>query len=297
MPLVLALPSTAQLERANKLLGEEIGGRQRAEAALREANAELERRVAERTANLQEEVLRRRATEATLRASEERWRSMFEASAVGITVMDRQGRLAAANKAFQRMVGCTDEEMQSLGPPDITYEDDRKAPQEMIEQVQSGKHEDYSSEKRYRRKDGKVIWVRVSTARALDPESSLPGIPAIIEDITERKRTENDLNNAREALSRTTRLTMIGELAASIAHEINQPLGAIIMNGNACKRFLAVSPPDVEEIKDGLDAIVSDGNRASDVLSRIRVMLKNAAPERGKVDVNQTITEVLALTR
>jgi PAS domain S-box-containing protein len=163
MPLALALPSTAQLERANKLLGEEIGGRQRAEAALREANAELERRVAERTANLQAEVLRRRATEATLRASEERWRSMFEASAVGITVMDRQGRFAAANKAFQRMVGYTDEEMRSLGPLDITYEDDRKATQEMIEQVQSGKHEDYSGEKRYRRKDGKVIWVRVST--------------------------------------------------------------------------------------------------------------------------------------
>jgi C4-dicarboxylate-specific signal transduction histidine kinase len=187
--------------------------------------------------------------------------------------------------------------MQSLGPLDITYEDDRKATQEMIEQVQSGEHENYSREKRYRRKDGKVIWVRVSTARALDPESPLPGIPAIIEDITERKRAEHDLNNAREALSRTTRLTMMGELAASIAHEINQPLGAIIMNGNACKRFLAVSPPDVEEIRDGLDAIVSDGNRASDVLSRIRVMLKNAAPERGKVDVNQTITEVLALTR
>jgi C4-dicarboxylate-specific signal transduction histidine kinase len=128
--------------------------------------------------------------------------------------------------------------MQSLGPLDITYEDDRKATQEMIEQVQSGEHENYSSEKRYRRKDGKVIWVRVSTARAIDPEIPLPGIPAIIEDISERKRAENDLNNAREALSRTTRLTMMGELAASIAHEINQPLGAIIMNGNAASGSL-----------------------------------------------------------
>jgi PAS domain S-box-containing protein len=297
MPLALALPSTAQLERANQLLGGEINQRQRAEAALRDANAELERRVAARTADLQDEVFRRRSTEATLRASEERWRSMFEASAVGIAVLDRQHRFAAANAAFQKMIGYTGEELQSLSPPDITHEEDREATQSMIEDVQSGKGQDTPSEKRYRRKDGKVIWVRVSAARALDSNGALQSIPAIIEDITERKRAELDLHDAREALSRATRLTMMGELSASIAHEINQPLGAIIMNGNACQRFLAISPPDLDEVKDGLEAIVSDGNRASEVLSRIRGMLKNAAPERAQIDVNRAITEVLALTR
>src|ERR1700704_1932003 len=297
MPLALALPSTGQLEGANRLLGAEIGQRQRAEAALRDANAELERRVAARTADLEEEVVRRRNTEATLRASEERWRSMFEASAVGIAVLDQQHHFAATNEALQKMVGYTGEELQSLGPTDITHEEDREATQKLIDDVQSGKRQGDPSEKRYRRKDGKVIWVRVSAARALDSSSSLQGIPAIIEDITERKRAEGDLHDAREALSRATRLTMMGELAASIAHEINQPLGAIIMNGNACRRFLAVTPPDLDEVRDGLDAVVSDGNRASEVLSRIRAMLKNAAPERGEVDVNKTITEVLALAR
>jgi PAS domain S-box-containing protein len=296
MPLALALPSTAQLERINQRLGGEIDQRQRAEAALREANSELERRVAARTAELQDEVLRRRSTEATLRASEERWRSMFEASAVGIAVIDQQNHFAAANEAFQKMVGYTGEELKSLGPLDITYEDDRKTAQEMIEDVQNGKRQDYHTEKRYRRKDGKVIWARVSTARALDPSSPLPGVPAIIEDITERKGAEAALHDAREALSRATRLTMMGELAASIAHEINQPLGAIIMNGSACKRFLAISPPDLDEVKDAVGEIVRDGNRASDVLNRIRAMLKNTAPERAQVDVNQAVAEVLALT-
>src|SRR5712672_421338 len=297
MPLALALPSTGQLERANGLLGAEIGQRQRAEAALRDANAELERRVAARTADLEEEVVRRRNTEATLRASEERWRSMFEASAVGIAVIDQQHHFAATNEALQKMVGYTGEELQSLAPTDITHEEDREATQKLIDDVRSGKRQGDPSEKRYRRKDGKVIWVRVSAARALDSSSSLKGMPAIIEDITERKRAEGDLNDAREALSRATRLTMMGELAASIAHEINQPLGAIIMNGNACQRFLAISPPDLDEVKDGLAEIVSDGNRASEVLSRIRGMLMNLPPERGEVDVNKTITEVLALTR
>jgi len=296
MPLALALPSTAQLERINQRLGGEIDQRQRAEAALREANSELERRVAARTAELQDEVLRRRSTEATLRASEERWRSMFEASAVGIAVIDQQNHFAAANEAFQKMVGYTGEELKSLGPLDITHEDDRKTAQEMIEDVQNGARQDYHTEKRYCRKDGKVIWVRVSTARALDPSSPLPGVPAIIEDITERKGAEAALHDAREALSRATRLTMMGELAASIAHEINQPLGAIIMNGSACKRFLAISPPDLDEVKDAVGEIVRDGNRASDVLSRIRAMLKNTASERTQVDVNQAVAEVLALT-
>jgi len=297
MPLALALPSTAQLERVNQRLGGEIDQRQRAEAALREANSELERRVAARTAELQDEVLRRRSTETTLRASEERWRSMFEASAVGIAVIDQQQHFAAANEAFQKMVGYTGEELQSLAPTDITHEEDREATQKLIDDVRSGKRQGDPSEKRYRRKDGKVIWVRVSAARALDSSSSLKGMPAIIEDITERKRAEGDLNDAREALSRATRLTMMGELAASIAHEINQPLGAIIMNGNACQRFLAISPPDLDEVKDGLAEIVSDGNRASEVLSRIRGMLKNVAPERVQMDVNRAITEVLSLAR
>src|ERR1700682_6529318 len=78
---------------------------------------------------------------------------------------------------------------------------------------------------------------------------------------------------------------------------ITRPLGAIIMNGNACQRFLAISPPDLDEVKDGLAAIVSDGNRASEVLSRIRGMLKNVAPERVQMDVNRAITEVLSLAR
>jgi PAS domain S-box-containing protein len=297
MPLALALPSTGQLERANKLLGQEITQRQRAEAALREMNTELERRVAARTADLQEEVVRRRNTEATLRASEERWRSMFEASAVGITIMDQQNHFAAVNEAFQKMVGYTEQELQSLGPVDITHEDDRQATREMIQDVQSGKRQDYQAEKRYRRKDGKLIWVRVSAARALDPNSPLPGIPTLVEDITERKRAEVAWHDARDALSRATRLTVMGELSASIAHEVNQPLAAIITNGQACERFLGFSPPDLDEVKDAVGEIVRDGRRASEVLKRIRAMSKNTAPERGQVDVNHAIAEVLALTR
>jgi PAS domain S-box-containing protein len=108
---------------------------------------------------------------------------MFEASAVGIAVLDEQHHFAATNEALQKMVGYSGEELQSLGPLDITHQADREATQKLIEDMQNGKRQDLPTETRYRRKDSKVIWVRVSAAWALDSSSSLQGIPTIIEDI------------------------------------------------------------------------------------------------------------------
>ena len=297
MPKALAMPSMAQLEDANRRLQHEIGERERAEATLRDVNAELEQRVAVRTAELEGEVAQRRRTEETLRTSEERWRSMFEASAVGIALTDENRRFVAANKAFQNMIGYTEEELSNFGPVEITYEDDREATQEMLDNMLSGRSSGYHVEKRYRRKDGVVIWVRVSTAQGPKQGSSLRGIPTIIEDITERKQAEDALLEARDALLRVTRLSTMGELSASIAHEVNQPLSAIVANGIACRRLLAAAKPDFEEAKETLEDIISDGRRASAVVGRVRQLAKKSTPERAAVDVNRAISEVLALTR
>jgi PAS domain S-box-containing protein len=297
MPKALALPSMAQLEDANRRLQHEIGERQAAEAALRNLNAELEQRVAARTAELEAEVAQRRHTEEILRASELRWRSMFETSAVGIALTDENRRFVAANDAFQRMVGYSVEELSSLGPVEITYEDDREATREMLDDMLSGTSSGYHVEKRYRRKDGTVIWVRVSTALAPEPGSNLRGIPTVIEDITERKRAEDALQEARDTLLRVSRVSTLGELSASIAHEINQPLGAIVANGSACLRVLAAENPDLEEAREAVEDIINDGRRASAVLGRVRQLAKKSAPERSPVDVNGAISEVLSLTR
>ncbi|MDB5402150.1 MAG: domain S-box-containing protein [Rhodopila sp.] len=296
MPLALALPSTTQLERTNGLLEHEIGERQRAAAALHDANAELERRVSERTAELELEVTQRRRTENTLRASEERWRSMFDSSAIGIALTDENQRFVTANGAFQRMLGYTSEELCSLGPVEITHEDDRQATQDMIDQMQADRGFGYDVEKRYRRKDGTVVWARVSTARPPDPNGGLGGVPNIIEDITERRRAEDAMHEARDALLRVARLNTMGELSASIAHEINQPLGAIVANGQACLRLLARPTADVEEAREAVVEMINDGRRASEVLKRVRTLGKNASPERKPLDINNVIGEVLALT-
>ena len=94
-------------------------------------------------------------------------------------------------------------------------------------------------------------------------------------DVTERKRAEAALQEAQAELARASRLTTIGELAASIAHEINQPLAAVVANGSASLRFLARDTPDLEEAREALNCIVKDAKRASDVIGRIRAMLRN----------------------
>jgi C4-dicarboxylate-specific signal transduction histidine kinase len=111
----------------------------------------------------------------------------------------------------------------------------------------------------------------------------------------ERKRSEEALRVARADLTRVTQMMAMGEMAASIAHEINQPLAAIVANGNAGLRWLANEAPEIEEARAVLKRIVSDGHRASDVIGSIRESFKNGSRERALLDVNGLIREVLAL--
>src|SRR4029077_3387124 len=110
--------------------------------------------------------------------------------------------------------------------------------------------------------------------------AKLKSVLVSITDITERKRAEEALSKAQTELAHITRVTTMGELAASIAHEINQPLAAVVTNGNACMRWLSRSQPDLEEAKEAAQRIIRDGKRASEVIARIRALLKRTATNR-----------------
>jgi PAS domain S-box-containing protein len=116
-------------------------------------------------------------------------------------------------------------------------------------------------------------------------------------DVTERKRAEEALRNAQAELARATRLTTVGELAASIAHEINQPLAAIAINAGAGLRWLNRDQPDLDEARDAILRVARDGKRARDVIRGLRALVKRSGPERARLDINEAIQEVLALTR
>jgi C4-dicarboxylate-specific signal transduction histidine kinase len=117
----------------------------------------------------------------------------------------------------------------------------------------------------------------------------------IFRDITESRLAEEALQQAQAELAHLSRVTTMGELVASIAHEVNQPLAAIVTNGNAGLRWLAQRPPNLTEVQNTLTRIVQDGSRAGEVIGRIRVLLKKNVPQMVSLDVNELIRGVLLL--
>jgi PAS domain S-box-containing protein len=114
-------------------------------------------------------------------------------------------------------------------------------------------------------------------------------------DITERKQAEEAVRKAQAELAHVARVTTLGEMAATIAHEVDQPLSGVVINANACLRFLSGASPNLDEVRDGLHAIARDGRRASDVIGRIRALARRTATEKEPLDINEVIREVATL--
>jgi C4-dicarboxylate-specific signal transduction histidine kinase len=141
------------------------------------------------------------------------------------------------------------------------------------------------------------IGERQDTAAELQLERQVTERTAALEAEVARRQAEDAMQEARDKLLRGARLAMISELLASIVHETNQPLGAIVSNGQACLRLLAGPVPDIQEVREALEEIICDAKRASDVLRRARALEKNTLPERKPLDINDMVDEVLALMR
>jgi PAS domain S-box-containing protein len=179
---------------------------------------------------------------------------------------------------------------------EMTHPDDLAADVAQFNRVMAGEIDGYALDKRWIRKDGQVIDTIVAAKCLRRADGSVDYFVGLVQDITERKRAEQALHEARAALAHVTRVMMLGELMASIAHEVNQPLGAIVTNGQACLRLLAREPPDLHKSREVVERMISDGMRASDVITRIRAMVKKHGAEKVLLNVNEIIQEVIALT-
>ena len=242
-------------------------------------------------------AFRMRRAERSLKASEARWRSTFDASTLGMVLADRDLGVLAPNPAFQAMLGYADGELRGLTLLDIIVDEDREASRQLHQELRQGVRQRCDLVRRYRRKDGTEIWAHVYLSAIpgddLEPQLFL----ATTIDITSRKLADDAARVAQSDLARIARLITVGEMTASIAHEINQPLGAIVANGNAGLRWLARATPDLDEARAALKRIVNEGHRAGQVIGSIRSMFKKDGRTKAPHDVNDVVREVLTLVR
>jgi PAS domain S-box-containing protein len=144
-------------------------------------------------------------------------------------------------------------------------------------------------------KDGRRIDISLTVSPIVDKSGKVVGASKVARDITSRKRAEAELRDAQTELLRITRVTIMGELTAAIAHEVNQPLTGLINSGNACLHWLAGETPNVEAARQSVRRMLEAGIRASEVVNRIRALLGKSPPEQVRLNINDTITETLAL--
>src|SRR5437879_6097157 len=149
-----------------------------------------------------EDITKRKQAEEALRKSEERWRSVFQNSAIGVALTDLNGRFMAVNRAYQEIVGYSEEELRTLSFLDLTHEDYREANWALAAELLEGKRQQFQIEKQCRRKDGSFIWVRNNVSLIPGTERVPQFILALSEDITERKNVEQELREAQEFNSR-----------------------------------------------------------------------------------------------
>ena len=259
-----------------------------------------------RIEDLKIQVSEREKAEAEVRelarGLEAKIRRLVEANVVGIVIWNLDGAITAANDAFLSMVQYDREDLASgrVRWTDLTPAEWRDHDERAVADLKAtGIFQPF--EKEYFRKDGSRVTVLLGGA--LFEGRGNEGVAFVI-DLTDRKRAEAAVRDSerryREVemeLAHANRVATMGQLSASIAHEVNQPLAAAVTHAQAALRWLGARPPDLEEARRAVGRIVKEGDRASDVIGRIRALVKKAPPRKDDFEINEAIREVIALTR
>jgi PAS domain S-box-containing protein len=237
-----------------------------------------------------------------LQEREAKFRRLVESNIIGISIFDFHGRVTEANEAFLHIVGHRRDDIISgrLSWSELTPAEWREADDQAVAELRTtGSCKAY--EKEYLRSDGSRVPVLVGAAAFDGPRDQ--GVCFVL-DLTERKRTEGEARESerryREAqaeLAHVTRVTTLGELTASIAHEVNQPLAAVVANAGACLSWLNREIPNLEAARRSLEWIIEDGDRASEVIRRVRSLANKASPEKVPLNVNDVVREAVALVQ
>ncbi|TMA87166.1 MAG: GAF domain-containing protein [Deltaproteobacteria bacterium] len=230
-----------------------------------------------------------------LQEREAKIRRLVDANVVGVLISSMDGQVIEANDAFLDMVGFTRDDLASgrIKWTDLTPPEWQAVSRRAVEQLRATGSADLF-EKEYFRKDGTRVPALVAAA-------ALAGTPAqtvaFVVDLRERKAADEALLRAREELARVTRVSTLGELAASIAHEINQPLAAVATYAGAALQWLGRDTPNVDRARDAVERTVQENEHAGKIVSRVRALVKKVPSRTEPLGINTVVLEVLDMTR
>lgn len=249
--------------------------------------AEIEARVVARTKELSEQ-------NGALRESEERHRKLIENIGVGICQVAQDGQLISVNQKTCDILGYSRDELMAMNFLDVTHPDEREASAENFSRLIKGEVAQVTVQRRYIGKDGRIIWGVITVSSVSSSDGTGRQLMVVFEDATERKNAEIVAENHRNQLAHTARLNVLGELAAGMAHEINQPLTAISAYAQACRRNVKSGKADEERIVDNLTKIVAQTSRAAGILQWIRAFTKKRGTEKSTYNLNDAITGTIS---
>jgi PAS domain S-box-containing protein len=242
-----------------------------------------------------EDITESKGEQDKLRESERRFRMLLEAIPHHVWSFRTDGTLGYWNQRLVDYTGLTGDQLKQ-GGWDALHPDDQERVREAWHKAWS-QGSRYEVEQRVRGRDG---CYRRFLCRAV-PAPDQSGKPVewfgTNTDIEDRKRAEEELRDAHEKLAHITRVTIMGELSTSIAHELNQPLTAIAMDGNACLQWLNRVEPNLGETRAAVIRMINEATRAGRVIGKMRALMRNSPPELSEVDINGLITDVVTLTR
>jgi two-component system, LuxR family, sensor kinase FixL len=229
-----------------------------------------------------------------LSESEARFRSMADTAPVLIWMSDVDKRFNFFNKAWLDLTGRTlNQELDNGWAEGLHPEDSHRFFEKYGTSFNA--REEFSMEHRLRRYNGEYCWILNNGTPRFESDGAFLGYIGSAIDVTQRKEAETQLRRQREEMAHMTRISTMNELAASLAHELNQPLTAILANAHAAERLMAAKPPDLEEVGAILKDIVKDNNRAGEIIWRMRALARRENLEFARVDLPTVVKDVILL--
>ena len=222
-------------------------------------------------------------------------RQVFEGSPDGVAVIGRDYRYQRVNPVYERNWGMAADRIVGMHVADLRGMDVfEQALKSHLDRCFAGEQVTYGEWLTNTR--GRVYHVRTYTPLR-SPSAEVNAALISARDLTEHMLAVEALQNVQAELAHVTRVTTLGELAASIAHEVNQPLAAIVADANACLNWLATPNPRLDMVREALDAMLKDGHRAAEVIHRIRQLATKSVPRKAALDVNDVVRDVIPLVR